>query len=137
MRERGQMAAPDAVVNLADKLSRFDEHWSPRIVAQLNDLHIKLAKLDGAFVWHHHDDTDEMFVVIDGELTIEMPDRAVQLGPGELFVVPSGVEHRPVTGVRWLRGHAHRAGWRGQHRFRRGSPRRHGRRCRRVDLIVI
>jgi mannose-6-phosphate isomerase-like protein (cupin superfamily) len=92
------MAAPDTVVNLAEKLDRFDEHWSPRIVAQLNDLDIKLAKLDGAFVWHHHDDTDELFVVINGDLTIELRDRAVQLGPGELFVVPKGVEHRPVAG---------------------------------------
>jgi mannose-6-phosphate isomerase-like protein (cupin superfamily) len=91
------MAAPDTVVNLADKLAQFDERFAPRIVGQLNDLHVKVAKLEGEFVWHHHADTDEMFVVIDGEVTIELPDRAVRLGPGELFVVPRGVEHRPVV----------------------------------------
>jgi mannose-6-phosphate isomerase-like protein (cupin superfamily) len=91
------MAAPDAVVNLSEKLATFDERWSPRIVAQLNDLHVKVAKIDGEFVWHNHPDTDELFLVVDGELRIELPDRAVTLGPGELFVVPQGVEHRPVA----------------------------------------
>jgi mannose-6-phosphate isomerase-like protein (cupin superfamily) len=91
------VAAPDGVVNLAEKLTTFAERWSPRIVAQLNDLHVKVAKIDGEFVWHNHPDTDELFLVVRGDLRIELPDRAIRLGPGELFVVPKGVEHRPVA----------------------------------------
>ena len=94
------MAAPDTVVNLADKLTKFEERFAPRIVAQLNDLHIKLAKLEGEFVWHQHADTDELFIVINGELTIELPDRAVHLAPGDLFVVRQprlGKQNRPVV----------------------------------------
>jgi len=92
------MAAPDTVVNLDDKLARIDEHWSPMIVGQINDLHVKLAKVEGEFVWHSHPDTDEFFLVRSGRLVIEMRGRdAVTIGPGEFFVVPRGVEHRPVA----------------------------------------
>jgi mannose-6-phosphate isomerase-like protein (cupin superfamily) len=89
-------------VDIADKLSLFSEHWSPKVVARLNDYEIKLAKLKGAFVWHTHDDTDELFLVIEGTLTIRLreapgAERAVTLGPGQLYVVPRGVEHCPVT----------------------------------------
>jgi len=86
-----------AKVNLAEKLGRFSEHWSPRIVAHYNGNDIMLVKVEGEFVWHSHPDTDDFFLVIDGELDIELRDRAVTLGPGELFVVPTGVEHRPVA----------------------------------------
>ena len=86
-----------AKVNLAEKLGRFSEHWSPRIVAHYNGNDIILVKVEGEFVWHSHPDTDDFFLVIDGELDIELRDRAVTLGPGELFVVPTGVEHRPVA----------------------------------------
>jgi mannose-6-phosphate isomerase-like protein (cupin superfamily) len=86
-----------AVVDLAEKLSLFSEHWSPKVVARLNDYEIKLVKLKGEFVWHTHQDTDELFLVIDGRLTIQLRDGDVTLGPGQLFVVPRGVEHRPVT----------------------------------------
>jgi len=84
-------------INLQDKLSQFDEHWSPRIVAELNGQHVKLAKVKGAFVWHHHEDEDELFYVLTGRLTIEFRDGSVELGPGECVVVPRGVEHRPVA----------------------------------------
>ena len=84
-------------INLADKLSQFDEHWSPRIVAELNGQHVKLAKVKGEFEWHHHEDEDEPFHVLKGRLTIEFRDRSVELGPGECLVVPRGVEHRPVA----------------------------------------
>jgi mannose-6-phosphate isomerase-like protein (cupin superfamily) len=84
-------------VNLRDKLSRFTEHWSPRIVAQLNGQHVKVVKLKGEFVWHHHEREDELFLVLKGRLTIELRDRAVTLEPGEFFVVERGVEHRPVA----------------------------------------
>jgi mannose-6-phosphate isomerase-like protein (cupin superfamily) len=84
-------------INLADKLSRFTDQWSPKIVADLNDSHVKLVKVQGEFVWHQHAEEDELFIVLKGELTIELRDGAVTLGPGELVVVPKGVEHRPVA----------------------------------------
>ena len=84
-------------VNLAQKFSLFDEHWSPKIVGELNGQHVKLAKLQGAFVWHHHEAEDELFWVVKGRLRIEFRDRAVELEPGEFLVVPRGVEHRPVA----------------------------------------
>jgi mannose-6-phosphate isomerase-like protein (cupin superfamily) len=85
-------------VNLADKLSRFSEHWSPRIVGELNGQQVKLAKLAGEFVWHHHENEDELFLVLKGRLVIELRDQEIALEPGELFIVPRGVEHRPVAG---------------------------------------
>lgn len=84
-------------VNLADKLSQFSELWSQKKVAVLNDYEVKLAKLKGEFVWHTHEDTDELFLVISGRLTIQLRDADVVLEPGELFVVPRGVEHCPVA----------------------------------------
>lgn len=84
-------------INLAAKLARFDETWSPRIVAELNGQHVKLAKLAGEFVWHRHDGEDELFLVLKGRLTMCFRDRDVVLAPGELLVVPRGVEHLPVA----------------------------------------
>ena len=84
-------------INLSNKLAQISEHWSPRIVAELNGQHVKLAKLQGEFVWHKHEDADEMFLVVAGRLTIELRDGHVELGPGEFFVVARGVEHRPVA----------------------------------------
>jgi len=84
-------------VNLAQKLSLFDELWSPKIVAELNDAQVKVVKLDGEFVWHHHDDEDELFLVVSGRLRMQFRDGDVVLEPGELIVVPKGVEHRPVA----------------------------------------
>jgi mannose-6-phosphate isomerase-like protein (cupin superfamily) len=82
-------------VNLAEKLARIDEAFQPRIVGYYNDSKIQLGKVRGEFVWHSHPDTDDFFLVVAGELTIDLPDRSVELGPGELFVVPKGVQHRP------------------------------------------
>ena len=84
-------------INLAEKLARFDDHWNPRIIADLNDSHVKLAKVRGEFVWHQHADEDEMFLVLGGTLTIELREGSVTLGPGEMVVIPKGVEHRPVA----------------------------------------
>src|SRR5262245_43854530 len=84
-------------VNLEAKLATFSEHWQPRTVTQFNGHDIMVVKAQGEFVWHKHDDTDDFFLVLKGHLTIELRDRHVQLGPGELFVVPQGVEHRPVA----------------------------------------
>jgi mannose-6-phosphate isomerase-like protein (cupin superfamily) len=86
-----------AAINLAEKLGRFAEHWSPRIVARMNDYHFKLVKIQGEFVWHSHADTDEVFIVLAGEMTIGFRDGEVRLRAGEMFVVPKGVEHRPVA----------------------------------------
>ena len=87
------MGRDRSVVNLEEKFGTFTDRWSPRIIAQVNDLHIKAVKVEGAFVWHKHDDTDELFIVHRGRLTIRYRDRDVVLGPGELHVVPRGVEH--------------------------------------------
>jgi len=84
-------------INLADKLGRFSEHWSPKIVAALNGQHVKLVKFRGEFVWHHHEHEDELFLVVRGRFRMEFRDRTVELREGELLVVPRGVEHRPVA----------------------------------------
>lgn len=84
-------------IDLAAKLSMFSEHWSPKVVARLNDYEIKVVKVSGEFVWHTHDDTDELFLVISGELKIQLRDGDVVLGPGQIFVVPRGTEHCPIA----------------------------------------
>lgn len=83
------------VVDLTEKFDTFSEHWSPKLVAHLNDYEVKLVKAEGDFVWHTHEDTDELFLVVEGQLIIQLRDRDVVLGPGQLFVVPRGVEHCP------------------------------------------
>lgn len=90
------MAVP-AKLNLTDAFTRIPEPWTPRLAAELNGQHVKLARLQGAFIWHHHETEDELFLVIGGRLRMEFRDGAVELGPGELIVVPRGVEHRPVA----------------------------------------
>jgi mannose-6-phosphate isomerase-like protein (cupin superfamily) len=82
-------------VNLRDKLALFSDHFAPRVVATMNDCNVMLVKVSGEFVWHSHAETDDFFLVVDGRLTIDLPDRPVVLEAGELFVVPAGVEHRP------------------------------------------
>ncbi len=84
-------------INLADKFAKFSDQWSPKIIAQVNDFDIRAAKLEGDFVWHKHDETDELFLVVDGTLTIEFRDGSVTLNAGELYVVPKGVEHKPIA----------------------------------------
>lgn len=85
---------PDKV-RLAEKLALFAEHWQPKIVANLNDYDVRIVKIEGEFVWHKHDDTDDLFLVLDGRVTIQLRDRDVELEAGDLFVVPRGVEHCP------------------------------------------
>lgn len=84
-------------IDLAQKLSLVTEPWSPKVVARLNDYEVKVVKLQGEFVWHTHDDTDELFLVVSGSLIIQLRDRDVHLEPGQLFVVPRGVEHCPLA----------------------------------------
>lgn len=86
-----------AKVNLADKLGQFSNHWAPRIVARYNDNEIRLVKVEGEFIWHQHPETDELFLILEGELDMEFRDRTVTLSPGELIVVPRGTEHRPCA----------------------------------------
>ena len=84
-------------VNIADKLATFSDHWAPRIVARYNDHEVRLVKVEGEFIWHSHDDSDELFLILAGELDMEFRDRTVTLQPGELIVVPKGTEHRPCA----------------------------------------
>lgn len=84
-------------VSLSEKFAKIDEPWSPRIVADLNGQQVKLVKIRGEFVWHHHDEADEMFLVHRGRFRMEFRDRAIEIGEGEMIVVPRGVEHRPVA----------------------------------------
>jgi mannose-6-phosphate isomerase-like protein (cupin superfamily) len=94
-------AEPEAPVNdridLSEKLSTFSEHWSPRTVAQFNNCDVMVVKVKGEFIWHKHDDTDDFFLVLKGVLDIELRDRTVTLRPGQMYIVPKGVEHRPVA----------------------------------------
>ena len=84
-------------INLQEKLSKFSEHWLPKIVAQMNDYHFKVVKVQGEFVWHDHPETDEVFIVLKGQLEIQFRDGSVILNEGEMFVVPKGIEHKPVA----------------------------------------
>lgn len=84
-------------INIAEKLSLFSEHWTPKIVGELNGQHVKLAKLKGEFVWHQHEKEDELFFVISGTLKIEFRDKTITLHPGEMIIVPRGVEHKPIA----------------------------------------
>ena len=84
-------------INLKEKLSKFTDHWSPRIIAEMNDYQFKLVKIKGDFVWHNHDDTDEVFIVLEGEMKIEFKNETVELKEGEMFVVPKGVDHKPYS----------------------------------------
>lgn len=84
-------------INFAAKLALFDDRWQPRVIAQMNDYQFKLVKIEGDFVWHSHADTDETFIVLSGRLRIDFRDGAVHLGPGEMYVAPRGVEHKPFA----------------------------------------
>ena len=83
-----------APINFSEKFSKFSEHWSPKIIAQMNNYHFKLVKFQGDFVWHRHADTDEVFIVLDGAMTIHFRDGDVAVGAGEMFVIPKGEEHK-------------------------------------------
>lgn len=84
-------------VNLAEKLAQFSDHWSPKLVGELNGQHVRLVKAKGEFVWHKHDAEDELFLVLRGKLALHFRDRVVELEPGEFCIVPRGVEHKPVA----------------------------------------
>jgi mannose-6-phosphate isomerase-like protein (cupin superfamily) len=86
-----------AAINLAEKLSTFSEHWQPRVIGQFNGHDLMVVKVKGEFVWHQHDDTDDFFLVLQGHITIRMHEGDVEVGPGEVFVVPKGVQHCPVA----------------------------------------
>jgi mannose-6-phosphate isomerase-like protein (cupin superfamily) len=84
-------------INFGEKFALFTEQWQPKVVAEMNDYQFKIVKLEGDFVWHRHDDTDETFIVIDGTLRIDFRDGAVHVGAGEMFIVPKGIEHKPYA----------------------------------------
>ena len=85
------------IINLKEKLSKFSDHWSPKVITELNDYQFKLVKIQGEFVWHNHPDTDEVFIVIEGTMNIEFENETVRLTEGEILVVPKGVEHKPYA----------------------------------------
>jgi mannose-6-phosphate isomerase-like protein (cupin superfamily) len=84
-------------INFNDKFGLFDEHWAPKVIAEMNDYQFKIVKIKGDFIWHDHRDTDETFIVLDGKLRIDFRDGAVEIGKGEMYVVPKGVEHKPYA----------------------------------------
>ena len=84
-------------INFSEKLNKFSDLWQPRVIAEMNDYQFKLVKIKGEFVWHEHDDTDEVFVVLEGEMEIEFRDGSVEMKAGEMFVIPKKVEHKPVA----------------------------------------
>lgn len=92
----GTGAGP-AKVNLAEKFAQFDEHWAPKIIARYNDNEVRLVKTSGEWVWHKHDETDEMFLIVSGQFDMDFRDGTVTVGPGELLIVPRGTEHRPAA----------------------------------------
>ena len=84
-------------INLKEKLSKFNKHWSPRIIAEMNDYQFKVAKIKGEFIWHNHKDTDETFIVIEGKMSMKLRNRTIELSEGEMFIVPKGVDHKPCA----------------------------------------
>lgn len=86
---------PISAINISGKLALFSEHWRPKVIAQMNDYQFKVVKVQGDFVWHSHADTDETFIVVSGRLRIDLRDGHIDLGPGEMAVIPKGVEHKP------------------------------------------
>ncbi len=85
------------VINIQDKFLKFSEHWTPKVIAEMNDYQFKLVKIEGEFVWHNHSDTDEVFIVIEGKMFIEFEDETIELNQGEMYVVPKGVQHKPYA----------------------------------------
>jgi mannose-6-phosphate isomerase-like protein (cupin superfamily) len=97
MSDHQTIQQPHRAINFAEKLQLFSEQWQPRVVAEMNDYQFKLVRIEGDFVWHEHADTDETFIVLDGQLRIDMRDGSVLLSAGEMFVVPKGTEHKPYA----------------------------------------
>jgi mannose-6-phosphate isomerase-like protein (cupin superfamily) len=92
-----ELPMPSSAINFTDKFTQFSDLWSPRIIAQMNDYHFKLAKIQGEFIWHSHPETDEVFILIAGSMQIHLRDDIISLNEGEMYVVPKGVEHKPVA----------------------------------------
>ena len=86
-----------AIINFQDKFAKFSEHWTPKVIAEMNDYQFKLAKVKGEFVWHNHSDTDEVFIVVEGKMKIEFEHETIELNQGEMYVVPKGVQHKPYA----------------------------------------
>ena len=84
-------------INFKSKFQKFDEHWSPKVIAEMNDYQLKLVKIERDFIWHQHDETDEVFIVIEGKIFIEFKDEIVEINEGEMIVVPNGVKHKPYS----------------------------------------
>ena len=84
-------------INIREKLKKFNDYWSPKVVVEMNDYQFKLAKISGEFIWHHHESTDEVFYVVEGNMIIEFRDGQVELSQGEMYVIPKGVEHKPYA----------------------------------------
>ena len=84
-------------INLQEKFSKFSQHWTPKVIAEMNDYQFKLVKIEGEFVWHNHYDTDEVFIVIEGKMFIEFENETIELNQGEMYVVPKGVQHKPYA----------------------------------------
>jgi len=84
-------------INLGEKFSKFSEHWTPKVIAEMNDYQFKLVKIEGEFIWHNHSDTDEVFIVIEGRMFIEFDNETIELNEGEMYVVPKGVQHKPYS----------------------------------------
>ncbi len=91
------MNPSDTGINILDKFSKFDDQWQPRVIASMNDYQFKIARIEGEFIWHDHPDTDEVFIIMKGQLEMQLADRSVMLNEGDLYVVPRGVQHRPVA----------------------------------------
>ena len=85
------------MINLQDKFSKFSEHWTPKVIAEMNDYQFKLVKIEGQFVWHNHSDTDEVFIVVEGKMFIQFENETIELNQGEMYVVPRGVQHKPYA----------------------------------------
>ena len=84
-------------INFSEKLSEFTDHWSPKVIAEMNNYQFKLVKIEGDFIWHNHPDTDETFIILEGSMFIELEDETVELNEGEMYVVPRGVDHKPFA----------------------------------------
>ena len=84
-------------INLKEKMDKFSDHWSPKVIAELNDYQFKLVKIQGEFVWHNHPDTDEVFIVLEGNMKIEFENDTIELNEGEMLVVPKGIQHKPIA----------------------------------------
>ncbi|GET22652.1 cupin domain-containing protein [Prolixibacter denitrificans] len=97
MKTKNSVMSQIEKINLKEKFSKFSDHWSPKVIGQLNHQQVKVVKFQGDFVWHSHENEDELFMVIDGSFTMELRDKTIEVHEGELIIIPRGVEHRPIA----------------------------------------